>query len=179
MTTWSGISVTRKKLPNVYKRCPKNDLTRNMIDFDTFTKIAWECGRFGQINCCQRLWIVAQSPKNCPIWSHWSGNPWVRSPAKDVSEQRKDKKFASLFRQCLTVTNFILVYCWYYLLLCHSFLRGPRARWCCSRGRPCQPYWRSCSTVLDTLKCWSILPCSGRRRQTGVSSSCQSRIAAS
>ena len=24
-----------------------------MIDFNTFTKIAKECGRFGQINCCQ------------------------------------------------------------------------------------------------------------------------------
>ena len=25
------------------------------LDFDTFTKIALECGRFGQINCCQGL----------------------------------------------------------------------------------------------------------------------------
>ena len=25
-----------------------------MIDFDTFTKIALECGRFGQINCCPK-----------------------------------------------------------------------------------------------------------------------------
>ena len=33
----------------------KNDFTRKMIDLDTFTKIAYECGRFGQINCCQRL----------------------------------------------------------------------------------------------------------------------------
>ena len=41
-----------------------------MIDFDTFTKIAWECGRFGQIYCCHRLWKVAQSAINCPIWSH-------------------------------------------------------------------------------------------------------------
>ena len=39
----------QKKLPNVYKSCPK------MIDFDTFTKIASECGRFGQINCRQML----------------------------------------------------------------------------------------------------------------------------
>ena len=31
-----------------------------IIDFDNFTKIT--CGRFGQINCCQRLWTVAQSP---------------------------------------------------------------------------------------------------------------------
>ena len=33
----------------------KKDFTRKMIDFDTFTKIAGECGRFGQTNCCQRL----------------------------------------------------------------------------------------------------------------------------
>ena len=34
---------------------PKNDFTRKMKDFNTSTKIAWEYGRFGQINCCQRL----------------------------------------------------------------------------------------------------------------------------
>ena len=50
---------------------PQNDFTRNMIDFDTFAKFAYECGRFGQIQCCQRLLKVAQSPINCPIWSHW------------------------------------------------------------------------------------------------------------
>ena len=26
-----------------------------MIDFDTFTKIALECDRLGQINCCKNL----------------------------------------------------------------------------------------------------------------------------
>ena len=31
-----------------------------MIDFNTFIKIAQECGRFGQINFCQRL----SSPKS-------------------------------------------------------------------------------------------------------------------
>ena len=36
-----------------------------MIDFDIFTKIAKECGRFGQINCCQSLQKVGQSPINC------------------------------------------------------------------------------------------------------------------
>ena len=30
----------------------KNDVTRKMIDFDTFTKVALECERFGRINCC-------------------------------------------------------------------------------------------------------------------------------
>ena len=42
-----------------------------MKDFDTFTKIVWICGRFGQNNCCHRLWKVAQSAINRPIWSHW------------------------------------------------------------------------------------------------------------
>ena len=49
---------------------PKNEFTRKRIDFDTFTKIALEFGRFGQINCCQRLLKVPQSPINRPIWSH-------------------------------------------------------------------------------------------------------------
>ena len=43
------ISVTSKKSPNVNKSCPK------MIDFGTFTKIVYECRRFGQTNCCHRL----------------------------------------------------------------------------------------------------------------------------
>ena len=37
-----------------------------MIDFDTFIKIAKECGRFGQIICCQILYKIAQSPINRP-----------------------------------------------------------------------------------------------------------------
>ena len=49
----------------------KNDFTIKMIDFETFTKIAEECGRIGQTNCCHRLWKVAQSPINRQIWSHW------------------------------------------------------------------------------------------------------------
>ena len=36
----STVSVTRKKSPNVYKSCPKNDFTRKIIDFDICTKIA-------------------------------------------------------------------------------------------------------------------------------------------
>ena len=39
----------------MYIKLPKNDFTRKMIDFDTFTKIDYECERFGQTNCCQRL----------------------------------------------------------------------------------------------------------------------------
>ena len=45
------------------------NFTRKIIDFDTFTKIAMDCGRFGQINCCQRQ--LAPSPINHPIRSHW------------------------------------------------------------------------------------------------------------
>ena len=30
----------RKKIPKCLKKLPKNDFTRKMIDFDTFTKIA-------------------------------------------------------------------------------------------------------------------------------------------
>ena len=51
---------------------PKNDFTRKMKDFDTFTKIALECGQFGLNNCCHRLWKVAQIAINHPIWSHYS-----------------------------------------------------------------------------------------------------------
>ena len=49
----------------------QNEFTRKIKDFKTFTKIAQECRRFKQINCGQRLWIDAQSPINCPIWSQW------------------------------------------------------------------------------------------------------------
>ena len=44
----------QKKNRQMSKSC-LNDFTRKMIYFNTFTKIAYECGRFGQINCCQRL----------------------------------------------------------------------------------------------------------------------------
>ena len=52
-------------------------VTRKIKDFDTSTKIAKECGRFGQINCRQRLWKFAQRPINRPIWSHYlQGTIW-------------------------------------------------------------------------------------------------------
>ena len=50
---------------------PKNDFTCKMKDFDNFTKIALKCGWFGQNNCHHRLWKVAQSAINSPIWSHY------------------------------------------------------------------------------------------------------------
>ena len=39
-------------------------------------KFASECRGFGQINCWQRLWTVAQSVINHPIWSHWFPQPF-------------------------------------------------------------------------------------------------------
>ena len=38
------------KIAKCLKKLPKNDFTRKMIDFNAFTKIGEECGRFGQIN---------------------------------------------------------------------------------------------------------------------------------
>ena len=70
--TWILGSVTSKKLPNVYKSCPQKYFTTKIKEFDTFTKIAYACWRFGRINCCQRLLKVAQIIINRPIWSHWS-----------------------------------------------------------------------------------------------------------
>ena len=67
-------AVWPEKIAKCLEKLPKNDFTTKMIDFDTFTKIDQDCERFGQIHCCQRLYKVAQSAKNCPIWSHWR---WV------------------------------------------------------------------------------------------------------
>ena len=41
------IQCDQKKIAKCLKKLPKNDFTRKMIDFNTFTKIAEECGRFG------------------------------------------------------------------------------------------------------------------------------------
>ena len=60
---------------------PKNGFTRKLYDFDSFTKIALEWGRLGQINCCQRLEKVAQSLINRQIWSHWTGVVYFYWPA--------------------------------------------------------------------------------------------------
>ena len=63
-------SVTSKKLPNVYKSCPKMISLEKSLIFTPLKNNSYECRRFGQINFCQRLWNVAQSPINHPIWSH-------------------------------------------------------------------------------------------------------------
>ena len=79
-----------------------------MINFDTFTKIALECGRFGQVNCCQRLKKLAQSPINRPIWSDWWVFPglinwhnWRFKNSKKVTPALTDIKQIVLVVACL------------------------------------------------------------------------------
>ena len=77
-----------------------------MKNFEAFTKIAQGCGRFGQINCCQRLKKVVQSPINRQIWSHWYRatkqekllylNRWIQAEVK--LETGKDHYMSGL--QC-------------------------------------------------------------------------------
>ena len=45
----------------------------------------------GQINCCQRLWKVAQSTINRPIWSHWLS-------FRDVKHMNKRDASVVIFR---------------------------------------------------------------------------------
>ena len=70
MELWRLPKNVCKSCPKMSVKLPKNDFTSKIKDFDTFTKVAYECGRFGQNNWCQRLWKVAQCPINRPIWSH-------------------------------------------------------------------------------------------------------------
>ena len=79
--------MTRKKSPNVYQRCPKMISLEKGKILTPFQKLSGQCG---QINCCHRLWKVAQSAINRPIWSHWLGpSDWLT----DVSKQEKVSKF--------------------------------------------------------------------------------------
>ena len=48
-------SVTRKKSPNVYKSYPKMISLEKLKIMTPLQKNSSEFGRFGQINCCQRL----------------------------------------------------------------------------------------------------------------------------
>ena len=67
---WPLLSVTSKKSPKVHKSCPKNIFYKINERFWHLYKNCQKCGRFGQNNCCRRLWKVAQSTINRPIWSH-------------------------------------------------------------------------------------------------------------
>ena len=54
-----GEQCDQKKSPNVYKKLPKNDFTRKMINFDTVTKLPKDVGDLDKI-------IVAKGFKNLP-----------------------------------------------------------------------------------------------------------------
>ena len=62
-------------------------LHRNIKDFDNFTKIASSVGDLGKIIVATGFEKVAQSPINCPIWSHWKVD-WLvcRSANEKVSD---------------------------------------------------------------------------------------------
>ena len=64
-------SVTFKKLPNVFKSCPKMIPPEKGKIFKSY-KSCLKCELFGQNICCHRLWKVGQSAINRPIWSHCS-----------------------------------------------------------------------------------------------------------
>ena len=49
------VSVTSKKSPNVYKSWPKMISLEKLKILTPLQKLPKECGRFGQINRCQRL----------------------------------------------------------------------------------------------------------------------------
>ena len=74
MTSWhdadTRATVWPVKSRQTSIKLPKNESTRKMKDFDTYTKITLNGGNLGNKNCCQRLSKVAQSAINRPIWSH-------------------------------------------------------------------------------------------------------------
>ena len=65
-----NINVTSKKSPIVYKSCPKMISLEKLKILTPLQKLPNNLGDLGKINYCQRFWKVAQSPINCPIWSH-------------------------------------------------------------------------------------------------------------
>ena len=64
------VSLTRKKLPNVYKSFPKMISLEKLKILTPLQKLPKNVGDLSKISS-QRLWKVAQSPINLPIWSHW------------------------------------------------------------------------------------------------------------
>ena len=49
------LAVWPEKTHQMSIKVAENDFIRKIIEFDTFTKIALQWGRFGQTNCFQRL----------------------------------------------------------------------------------------------------------------------------
>ena len=105
--SWSD-SAWPEKIAICLLKLPKNDFTRKMIDFDTFTKIAWEFERFWQINCCQ-------STINRPTWSHWDSGYTVGiavvvvAAATTWEAKTKAKKFL-FFSLCRIKSQLIQCY---------------------------------------------------------------------
>ena len=65
-----SVSVTSKKLQNVYKSCPKMIPLEKCKILTPFHTLPKNVGDLCKLNCCQTFWKVAQSPINHPIWSH-------------------------------------------------------------------------------------------------------------
>jgi len=61
----------QKKIAKSLLKLPKNDFTRKSTAFDTFTKMSKNVGDLGKLIVAFGFKKVAQSPINCPIWSHW------------------------------------------------------------------------------------------------------------
>ena len=77
LNAFFGTKVNRSNQPLSFqamwpvKSCPKEISLAKWKILTTLQKLPKKCGRFGQNNCCNRLWKVAQSAINGPIWSHW------------------------------------------------------------------------------------------------------------
>ena len=69
---WIKASVTRKKLQNVYKSCPKIISLEKWLILKPLQKLPKNVGDLGKLIVAKGFKKVAQSPINRPIWSHWS-----------------------------------------------------------------------------------------------------------
>ena len=78
------ISATRKKSPNVSKSCPKMISLEKWWILTSLQKLPKNVGDLGNY-CYYRLWKIAQSAINHPIWSHCSN---VNRNAKAISGMR-------------------------------------------------------------------------------------------
>ena len=73
-----GSSVTSKNSPNVYKRCPKMISLENLKILEPIQKLPKNMGDLGKLIVAAGFEIVAQSPINCSIWSHWLDPRWCK-----------------------------------------------------------------------------------------------------
>ena len=93
--------MTRNKSPNVYKSCPKMVLLEKWMILTPLQKL--------HKNCCQRLYKVAQSPINRPIWSHWMPHSFTSKNQLGSFATREGDHFAlrQIFcRNCFLVKDF-------------------------------------------------------------------------